>query len=66
MALLRDRPQDLQGLIGAAAAARALDPIFLKKDFWVTEVLRAATAPRTLTARDGSEHPVGAVFKGRH
>lgn len=64
MALLRDHPEDLQGLIGAAAAARALDQIFLEKDFWVTEVLRAATAPRTLVARDRSEHPVGTIFKG--
>jgi len=64
MALLRDHPEDLQGLIGAAAAARALDQTFLEKDFWVTEVLRAATAPRTLVARDGTEHPVGTIFKG--
>lgn len=64
MALLRDHPEDLQGLIGAAAAARALDQIFLEKDFWVTEVLRAAIAPRTLVARDRTEHPVGTIFKG--
>ncbi|OBH47302.1 nucleotidyl transferase AbiEii/AbiGii toxin family protein [Mycobacterium mantenii] len=64
MALLRDHPEDLQGLIGAAAATRALDQTFLEKDFWVTEVLRAATVPRMLTARDGTKHPTGTIFKG--
>ncbi|PJE06594.1 nucleotidyl transferase AbiEii/AbiGii toxin family protein [Mycobacterium sp.] len=64
MPLLRDHPDDLQGLIGAAAAARGIDQIFFEKDFWVTEVLRAASLPRVLRARDGSEHPVVTIFKG--
>jgi hypothetical protein len=31
-------------LIGAAAQARSLDLDFVEKDFWLTEILRAATA----------------------
>jgi nucleotidyltransferase AbiEii toxin of type IV toxin-antitoxin system len=64
MPLLRDNPDDLQALIGAAAAARDLQLDFVEKDFWMTEVLRAATAPLDTVAKDGSQHAVRTIFKG--
>lgn len=64
MPRLRDHPDDLAALIGATAQARNIDLDFIEKDFWVTEVLRAATAPMEITAKDGSLHPVRTVFKG--
>lgn len=64
MPLLRDHLDDLQALIGAAADARNLDLGFVEKDFWLTEILRAATAPLSITAKDGSQHAVRTIFKG--
>lgn len=61
---LRDTREDLPALIGATAAHLGIDQTFVEKDFWVTEVLRAATAPIEVQAKDGSLHPVGTVFKG--
>lgn len=61
---LRDTREDLLALIGATAAHLGIDSTFVEKDFWVTEVLRAATAPLEVQAKDGSMHPVGTVFKG--
>ncbi len=61
---LRDHRDDLQALIGSAAAQLGIDQVFVEKDFWVTEVLRAATVPVVVLGKDGSHHPVGVVFKG--
>lgn len=51
MPLLRDHPDDLRALIGLTADARGIRDVFVEKDFWVTEVLRAATAPREIPPR---------------
>jgi hypothetical protein len=64
MPLLRDHPDDLDALVAATASSLRLDTGFVEKDFWVIEVLRAATAPIQTTAKDGSQHPVRTIFKG--
>lgn len=64
MTLLRHHPNDLRALIDLTATARGINNVFVEKDFWVTETLRAATAPITLECRDGGEHPVHTIFKG--
>jgi hypothetical protein len=64
MPLLRDHPDDLDALVAATASSLRLDTAFVEKDFWVIEVLRAATAPIQTTAKDGSQHPVRTIFKG--
>lgn len=64
MPLLRDNPDDLQALIGGAAAAHGIDQVFVEKDFWVVEVLRAATGVVDVIAKDGSRHEVRTIFKG--
>ena len=64
MPLLRERPDDLAALVGTTAEALAIDAGFVEKDFWVIEVLRAATAPVEVNARDGNRHPVATIFKG--
>ncbi len=62
--LLRDQLNDLSALINVTARARGVAPIFIEKDFWVTEVLRAATAAIEVEASDGTRYPVHAIFKG--
>jgi len=62
--LLRDNPEDLRALVSSAAAHLELDPSFVEKDFWVTEVLRAATGPRTVVDKMGAVHEVRLIFKG--
>lgn len=64
MPLLRDSPNDLSALINLTAAARGIGAVFVEKDFWLTEVLRAATRPIELEARDGRRHRVSTIFKG--
>jgi hypothetical protein len=64
MPLLREHHDDLNALIGLTAEALGIGAIFVEKDFWVTEVLRAATTPIDLEARDGSRHRVLIIFKG--
>lgn len=64
MALLREHHDDRRALVSLTAGALGIAEIFVEKDFWVTEVLRAATAPIELEARDGSRHLVRAIFKG--
>jgi hypothetical protein len=64
MARLRDSPDDLNALIGATADYLRLDAGWVEKDFWVVEVLRAATGQVDVRARDGSAHPVATIFKG--
>lgn len=38
--------------------------VYVEKDFWVTEVLRAASVDRTVTLSDGSTAPTTFTFKG--
>jgi hypothetical protein len=57
MAALRDRPDDLFALVSAASGSLGLAPAFVEKDFWVTELLRAAT-------RAAEAQGATAVFKG--
>lgn len=54
MANLRDNPADFEGAIQAAAGQRGLDPTYIEKDYWVTQVLRVLQ--RT--------YPPGFMFKG--
>ena len=62
--LLRDHLDDLSALIDLTARALGVAPVFVEKDFWVTEVLRAATAPIDVESSDGTAHPVHTIFKG--
>lgn len=61
---LRDHPDDLTALIQQTANARGIPVSHVEKDFWVTEVLRAASAPREIRLTDGSRAPVTFTFKG--
>lgn len=61
---LRSEPDDLAALVDAAARARGLPQAFVEKDFWVIEVLRAATTAQTVTDKSDTALPVTAVFKG--
>jgi hypothetical protein len=61
---LRTAPDDLAALVDAAARARGLPQAFVEKDFWVVEVLRAATPSRTVADKSSTVLPVTAVFKG--
>jgi hypothetical protein len=51
---LRDHANEFEGAITAAAQALGLAPLFVEKDYWVTQVLRALTV----------RHPGWFVFKG--
>lgn len=51
---LRDNPDKLDVLVGQAAVALGIPPAYVEKDFWVTEVLRAASPARTISASDGT------------
>lgn len=62
--LLRDHLDDLSALINLTARARGVAPAYIEKDFWVTEVLRAATEPIEVESTDGTRHPVHTIFKG--
>lgn len=64
MSRLRDHLDDLRALVGITADARGIGSVFVEKDFWATEVLRAATASIEIVARDGSHHGVRTIFKG--
>lgn len=59
-ARLRDDPDALNALVSRVAEHRGLNPAYVEKDFWVTEVLRTASHPRPLA---GSDEPVGFIFK---
>lgn len=61
---LRQSPDELDALVGAAAEALGMPAVYVKKDFWVTEVLRAASAERPIALPDGSLAPVTFTFKG--
>jgi Nucleotidyl transferase AbiEii toxin, Type IV TA system len=64
MPLLREHRDDLRALVGITADARGIREVFVEKDLWVTEVLRAATASINVVARDQIAHPVRTIFKG--
>jgi hypothetical protein len=49
MTLLRDSPDDLLALCGAAADSLGIpEPAFVEKDFWVVELLRSVVRPLDL------------------
>ena len=54
MTLLRDAGDDFQGAVSRAADELGLAPLFVEKDYWVTQVLRALH----------DRHPGAFVFKG--
>ncbi len=58
---LREDPDSLNALVAQTARARGLDPAYVEKDFWVTEVLRAAAVERTI---NGATDAARVVFKG--
>ena len=51
---LRDNPDDLEALVGITAEALGMPAVYVEKDFWVTEVLRAASIDRSVEFPDGS------------
>lgn len=60
---LREDLATLTALTSRASDHLAIDPAFVEKDFWVTELLRSvATGDGILV--DGRSEPVTAVFKG--
>ena len=61
---LRDNPDELDVLVVRASAALGIPAAYVEKDFWVTEVLRAASPTRKIAASDGSTTEVMFVFKG--
>lgn len=61
---LRDHPDELSALVTQTAAALGIVSAYVEKDFWVTEVLRAACPARTIALPDGSVGEVSFVFKG--
>jgi hypothetical protein len=61
---LRQQPDDLDALVAQTGSARGLPGPYVEKDFWVTEVLRAAAVDRQVAMPDGSTAPVTFLFKG--
>ncbi|MDR0482611.1 MAG: nucleotidyl transferase AbiEii/AbiGii toxin family protein [Cellulomonadaceae bacterium] len=61
---LRMHPAELSLLIDATAKDVGLPVPFVEKDFWVTEVLRAASAQREIRMPDGHSATVSFIFKG--
>lgn len=61
---LRGNPDDLEALVGLTAEALGMPAVYVEKDFWVTEVLRAASIDLTVALPDGSTAPVTFTFKG--
>ncbi len=61
---LREHPRELDFLAEATSAHLGIPKAFVEKDFWVTEVLRAATAACSVRMNDGFDSPVSFVFKG--
>ena len=62
MTRLRDRREDLAALVGRTAERLGIDPAFVEKDYWVTELLRSLARPFAIieTAQPASM----VVFKG--
>lgn len=63
-AQLRRHPDDLGALVAHAASGRGVPGSYVEKDFWVTEVLRAAAVDRVVVMADGSTGSVTFLFKG--
>lgn len=61
---LRDNPDDLEALVGVTAEALGMPASYVEKDFWVTEVLRAASVDRIVALPDGSTALTTFTFKG--
>jgi len=60
-ACLRDDPDSLNALVLRVAGDTNVEPSYVEKDFWATEVLRIASRSRPIV---GSDEPVEFVFKG--
>lgn len=56
---LRDHPDDLDALVGLTAEHLGINAAYVEKDFWATEVLRAASRPAQVAAGE-----VRFLFKG--
>lgn len=61
---LRRHPDELDALVAQVASGRGLPASYVEKDFWVTEVLRAAVVDRVVVMADGSSGSVTFLFKG--
>lgn len=61
---LRSAPDELDALVSATASAIGVSAEYVEKDFWATEVLRAACAERSISVQNGQVAPVTFVFKG--
>ena len=61
---LRDSSDGLDALVVRVAAALGIPAAQVEKDFWVTEVLRAASPVRKIPKPDGTTAEVVFVFKG--
>ena len=61
---LRTHLDDLDALITLTAPAQGVPTAYVEKDFWVTEVLRAAVVGREVAMPDGSRALVRFLFKG--
>lgn len=64
---LRDNPRQprrARCTCRASGCGARNPPAYVEKDFWVTEVLRAASPARKISASDGSTTEVLFVFKG--
>jgi hypothetical protein len=65
MALLRDSPDDLLALCGAAAGTLGIpEPAFVEKDFWVVELLRSVVQPLELEPMNNIPCSAAVMFKG--
>jgi len=62
MTLLRDSRDDFAALVGRAADRLGMDPAFVEKDYWVTELLRSLAKPLAITETGPAASMV--VFKG--
>lgn len=61
---LRSAPDELDVLVAATAKAISVSAEYVEKDFWATEVLRAACTQRSIPTQSGEVLPVTFVFKG--
>jgi Nucleotidyl transferase AbiEii toxin, Type IV TA system len=65
MTLLRDSPDDLSALCGAAADWLGIpEPAFVEKDFWVVELLRSVVRPLDLEPVNNIPCSATVRFKG--
>jgi hypothetical protein len=65
MTLLRDSPDDLFALCGAAADSLGIpEPAFVEKDFWVVELLRSVAKPLDLEPVTNIACSAAVTFKG--